>query len=165
MDNIIYESQYLKMENMFLFFSFPLLSLLFFLSLPIASSLFSLSARVAQHRSTHGGASRCGGAAGGGERERSDGVLPPHCHSSTRALVPFSVYGQPNSAGSDDNGEQLSSCIFFKIPFFLLFADVCVLVIWAMWLISFLLSICLIGIKYCGWAAGGAFLLLMFTKP
>jgi hypothetical protein len=70
----------------------------------------------------------------------------------------FAVYGQPNGASSDDNGEHQSSYyIFFKIPFFLLFTDICVSAIWSMWLISFLLLICLTGIKYCGWAAGGAF--------
>jgi hypothetical protein len=50
-----------------------------------------------------------------------------------------------------------SSCIFFKIRFFLLFIDICVSAIWAMWLIAFLLSICLAGIKYCGWVVGRAF--------
>jgi hypothetical protein len=51
-------------------------------------------------------------------------------------------YGQPNGAGPDDNGERLgTSCIFFfKIPFLLLYAGICVSSIWAMRLISFMLS-------------------------
>jgi hypothetical protein len=62
------------------------------------------------------------------------------------------VYGQHNGAGSDDNGERLStSSIFFKVPFFLIFAGICGSPIWAMQLISFLLSICLTGIKKGRW--------------
>jgi hypothetical protein len=81
------------------------------------------------------------------EREKSDGVLPTA--ALALALVSHvAMYGQPNRAGSDDNLEQLSTnCLFSKIPYFLIFASICVSVIWATRLISFLLSICLARIK------------------